>query len=288
MSYFLNPTAPVIVQGMTGRFGEAFALAMSNYGTVVTAGVTPGKGGAWLHSLPIFDSVSRAVEATGAQVSLVAVPAENAVDALFEAIDAGIRLIVCVTEGIPIHQAVRVIHYAQMRHVQLLGPSSAGFMVVGKATVGMIPTTVQLRGGIGIIARGGSLLYHVSHMLQAAHMGMSTLVSLGSDMVYGLSAVEVLEYLEADPNTEQIVYLSDIDGTEDIAVADYVREKISKPLVAMLAGQTAPSSISFVHHRPPIAAPAPRARLEAFRRAGIRIAHHPEMLIPMLLNRVVE
>ena len=285
MSYFFDPKAPVIVQGMTGRFGEAYTQAMSNYGTRVAAGVTPGKGGAWLRGLPIFDSVSRAVEATGALVSLVVVPADSAADAIFEAVDAGIQMIVCVTEGIPIHQVMRVIRYAQMREVRLLGPSSAGFMIVGEATVGMIPTTVRLRGSIGIVARGGSLLYHVSEMLQSSNLGMSTLVSLGSDMLYGMSACDVLAYLEADPDTEQIIYLTDIDGVEEEAVADYVREEVSKPVIAMLAGQTLPPSISFVHRGLPINPVETAAKLEALRRVGIRIAHYPEMLIPMLLNR---
>lgn len=286
MSYFFDPAAPVIIQGMTGRYGEAFTLAMVKYGTRVAAGVTPGKGGAWLHGLPIFDSVSRAVEATGAQVSLIAVPAENAVDAIFEAIDAGIHLIVCVTEGIPLHQSMRVIRYAAMHGVRLLGPSSAGFMIVGEATVGMIPPTVRHKGGIGVVARGGSLLYHVSSMLQMANLGMSTLVSLGSDMIYGLSAIDILEYLEADPNTEQIIYLTDIDGMEDEKVAEYVREEVSKPVVAMLAGQTVPSSVSFVHQGLPIVIAELASRLDAFRRSGIRVAEYPEMLIPALLNRV--
>jgi succinyl-CoA synthetase alpha subunit len=285
MAYFFDPAAPIIVQGMTGRFGETYTQAMAAYGTRVAAGVTPGKGGAWLHSLPIFDSASRAVETTGAQVSLIVVPADNAVDAIFEAIDADIQMIVCVTEGIPIHDVIRVIHYARLRGVRLLGPSSAGFMIVGEATVGLIPTTVRLKGGIGIVARGGSLLYHVSTLLQSASLGMSTLVSLGSDMLSGMSACDVLEYLEADPNTEQIIYLTDIDGVEGEAVADYVREEVSKPVIAMLAGQSLPPSISFVHHGLPISMADPQAKLEQFRRAGIRVAQYPEMLIPMLLNR---
>ncbi len=285
MAYFFNPTTPIIVQGMTGRFGEAYTQAMSAYGTRVAAGVTPGKGGAWLYSLPIFDSVSRAVEATGAQVSLIVVPADNAVDAMFEAIDAGIKMIVCVTEGIPIHDVIRVIHYAQMREVRLLGPSSAGFMIVREATVGIIPTTVQLKGGVGIVARGGSLLYYVSTMLQSAGLGMSTLVSLGSDMLHGMNAWDVMEYLEADPDTEQIIYLTDIDGVEVPTLVDYVRAEISKPVIAMIAGQSLPPSISFVHRGLPIDIAGLQTKLELFRRAGIRVALHPEMLIPMLLNR---
>ncbi|XWX04966.1 hypothetical protein VZO05_05295 [Aggregatilineales bacterium SYSU G02658] len=285
MAYFFDPAAPIIVQGMTGRFGEAYTQAMSAYGTRVAAGVTPGKGGAWLHSLPIFDSASQAVEATGAQVSLIVVPADNAVDAMFEAIDAGIKMIVCVTEGIPIHDVIRVIHYSQIRGVRLLGPSSAGFMIVGEATVGMIPTTVQLKGGVGIVARGGSLLYYVSTMLQSAGLGMSTLVSLGSDMLHGMTAWDVMEYLEADPNTEQIIYLTDIDGVEVPTLADYVRDEISKPVMAMIAGQSLPPSISFVHRGLSVDVVEPQTKLEQFRRAGIRVALYPEMLIPMLLNR---
>lgn len=286
MSLFLDPKAPVIVQGITGRSGEAITQTMLRYGTVVAAGVTPGKGGEWLHGLPVFDNVFRAVEATGAVVSLVAVPAEHAADAVFEAIDGGVETVVCVTERIPIHDVMRLVRYAQHRRVRLLGPSSAGLMMVGEAVIGLIPTTITLRGGIGIAARGGSLLYHVSGLLQRAGLGMSALISTGSDLMCGMTTIDVLEALEDHPDTEQILLLTDTDHADVAVVADYIRGHITKPVAAMMVGRCLPATISFVRRGLPADNPNVAEAVRTLESAGVRIADYPEQLLPILLNRL--
>ncbi len=281
MSVFVEAHLPILVQGMTGRYGDSYTRTMIDYGTHIVGGVTPGKGGEWVHRLPVFDTVQRAVEATGATTSLVAVPAEFATDAIFEALNADIKTIVCVTEGIPLKDTLRVIRYASMRGARLLGPSSAGFMVVGEMVVGLLPTSITLQGTIGIVARGGSLLYFVSDMLQQAQLGLSTLISIGSDLVSGVSLKEALEQLEGDANTEQIVLLTERGG-DDAETLEYVRSGMTKPVVAMVAGLHSPINAKLTRNDDLYTT---RGTPEEWQQSGVRLAAYPEQLIPLLLNR---
>jgi succinyl-CoA synthetase alpha subunit len=281
MTIFFEPTAPIIVQGITGRYGDTYTRTMIEYGTHIVGGVTPGKGGEWLHGLPIFDTVQRAVEATDAEISMVAVPAEFAVDAIFEALNAHIQTVICVTEGIPARDVMRVANYATLRGARLLGPSSAGFMVVGEMNVGLLPTTITLRGSIGIVARGGSLLYFVSDMLQQAQLGMSALISVGSDLVNGVSVKQALEQLEGDANTDQIILLSE-RGADDSETLDYVQTGMTKPVVGMVTGLYSPHSAKLTRNDD---VPSVPKTAEQWQHAGVRLAAYPEQLIPLLLNR---
>jgi succinyl-CoA synthetase alpha subunit len=259
---------------------------MVAYGTNVVAGVTPSKGGMWVdEKIPVFDSVKIAVEASGANVSIIFVPARFAADSIFEAADAGIPFIVCITEGIPVSDMMRVRNYIDQKGVRLLGPNCPGLLTPGEAKVGIIPGNIAIPGNIGIVSRSGTLTYEVLYALKQVGMGSSTTVGIGGDPVNGTNHIDVLQMFEDDPHTDKIVMIGEIGGTDEEKAAEFIATKMTKPVVGFIAGQTAPPGKRMGHAGAIIEGGSGSAadKIKALEEAGVKVAHHPEE-IPSLLR----
>ncbi len=240
MSILVDKDSRVIVQGLTGREGRFHAERMIEYGTRVVGGVTPGKGGRQVLDLPVFDTVRQAVEATGADVAVIFVPAALAADAILEASEAGIRLAVCITEGIPVLDMVRVKAYLADNQTQLIGPNCPGVISPDGCKAGIMPGYIHQPGTVGVISRSGTLTYEVVDQLTGQGLGQSTCIGIGGDPIIGLGFVELLAMFEADPGTEAVVMIGEIGGTGEEEAAEFARDNFSKPLFAFIAGRTAP------------------------------------------------
>lgn len=287
MSILINQNTRLIVQGITGNEGMFHTRQMVLYGTNVVAGVTPGKGGEWVldGKIPVFDSVKIAVEATGANTSVIFVPARFAADAIYESADAGIRLIVCITEGIPVLDMMKVRNYLDQKGCRLVGPNCPGLLSPGQSKVGIIPGDISLPGNVGIVSRSGTLTYEVLYALKLKHMGVSTCVGIGGDPINGTNFVDVLEMFEGDPQTEQVVLIGEIGGTDEEVAAEFIASKMTKPVVAFIAGQTAPPGKRMGHAGAIIEGGSGLAKdkIQALTAAGVKVARHPEE-IPQLLK----
>ncbi len=280
MSILADKSTRLLVQGITGREGAFHTLRMVEYGTQVVAGVTPGKGGQRVHGVPVFDSVAAAVLETGANASVVYVPARFCADAIYEAADAGLDLIVCITEGVPVIDMIQVTAYLEGKRTRLVGPNCPGLITPGEAKVGIIPGDIVTPGPIGIVARSGTLTYEVMYALTTQGIGQSTCVGIGGDPVNGTSFVDCLEMFEADPATEQVVLIGEIGGTDEEMAAEYIMNCVSKPVVAFVAGQTAPPGKRMGHAGAIIQGGTGTAveKIAALEAAGVRVAEHPEQI----------
>jgi succinyl-CoA synthetase alpha subunit len=286
MSILADKETRLIVQGITGNEGLFHTRAMVAYGTNVVAGMTPGKGGEWVdEKIPVFDSVKLAVDASGANTSIIFVPARFAADSILEATDAGIPFIVCITEGIPVSDMMRVRNYIDQKNVRLLGPNCPGLLTPGEAKVGIIPGDIAIKGNVGVVSRSGTLTYEVLYALKLVGLGASTCVGIGGDPVNGTNFIDCLELFEEDPQTEKVVLIGEIGGTDEEKAADYIRKKMTKPVVSFIAGQTAPPGKRMGHAGAIIEGGAGTAadKIKALEAAGVRVAKHPEE-IPSLLN----
>ena len=285
MSILVNKDTRLLVQGITGREGLFHTEQMLDYGTQVVAGVTPGKGGEWAAQVPVFDTAKAAVEATGANCSIIYVPARGAPDAMFEAADAGIPLIVCITEGIPVLDMIKVCSYLAQKGTRLIGPNCPGLLTPGEAKVGIIPGHIGRPGGVGVVARSGTLTYEVIHALSQRGMGQSTCVGIGGDPVKGMNFVDVLAMFNDDPGTEKVVLIGEIGGADEEQAAEYIADHMTKPVAAFIAGQTAPAGKRMGHAGAIIEGGAGLAsdKIKALKGAGVRVASHPEE-IPDLLS----
>ncbi len=287
MSILINKNTRLLVQGITGNEGLFHTEQMVNYGTNVVAGTRPGKGGEWVldGKIPIFDSVKLAVEATDANVSVIFVPARSAPDAMFESADAGIPLIVCITEGVPVQDMMRVRNYLDHKKVRLVGPNCPGLLTPGESKVGIIPGDIAIPGDVGVVSRSGTLTYEVLYALKLAGMGASTCVGIGGDPINGTNFIDVLELFEHDPQTEKIVMIGEIGGTDEEKAAEYIAAKMTKPVVSFIAGQTAPPGKRMGHAGAIIEGGAGTAvdKIKALEAAGVKVAKHPEE-IPSLLQ----
>jgi len=286
MSILVDKNTRLLVQGITGGEGLFHTHQMIAYGTNVVAGVTPGKGGEWVdEKIPVFDSVRIAAEATGANTSIIFVPSRFAADAIFEAADAGIPFIVCITEGIPVSDMMRVRNYIDQKGVRLLGPNCPGLLTPGETKVGIIPGDIAIPGNIGIVSRSGTLTYEVLYALKLAELGASTCVGIGGDPVNGTNHIDVLEMFEDDPRTDKIVLIGEIGGSDEEKAAQYIATKMTKPVVAFIAGQTAPPGKRMGHAGAIIEGGSGSAaeKIKALEKAGVKGARHPEE-IPMLLK----
>jgi succinyl-CoA synthetase alpha subunit len=287
MSILINKDTRLLVQGITGREGEFHARQMLDYGTRIVAGMTPGKGGEWVldGKVPVFDTVAQAVEATGANCSAIFVPARSAGDSMMEAADAGIPLIVCITEGVPVRDMMQVRRYLDQRGARLVGPNCPGLLSPGEAKVGIIPGHIALRGDVGIVSRSGTLTYEVLYALKQQERGVSTCVGIGGDPVNGTSFVDVLEMFEGDPQTEQIVLIGEIGGTEEERAARYIADRMTKPVVGFIAGRSAPPGKRMGHAGAIVEGGSGLAsdKIQALDAARVRVAEHPEQ-IPELLR----
>lgn len=286
MSILVDKDTRLLVQGITGREGLFHTENMVNYGTNVVAGVTPGKGGEWvLGKIPVFDSVRIAAEATGANTSVIFVPARFAADAMFEAADAGLELIVCITEGIPVLDMMRVRNYIDQKNVRLVGPNCPGLLTPGEAKVGIIPGDIAIPGNVGVVSRSGTLTYEVLYALKEVDMGASTCVGIGGDPINGTSFIDVLRMFEDDPNTEKVVLIGEIGGTDEEKAAEFISSQMTKPVVGFIAGQTAPPGKRMGHAGAIVEGGTGTAedKIAALKKAHVRVARHPEE-IPELLG----
>jgi succinyl-CoA synthetase alpha subunit len=285
MSILINKNTRVLVQGITGNEGLFHTRQMVAYGTNVVAGMTPGKGGEWVdEKIPVFDSVKLAVEATGANCSVIFVPARFAPDAMYEAADAGIPLIICITEGVAIQDMMRVRDYLDQKKVRLVGPNCPGLLTPGESKVGIIPGDIAIPGNVGCVSRSGTLTYEILYALKLSGMGASTCVGIGGDPINGTNFIDVLEMFEHDPQTEKVVMIGEIGGTDEDKAAEYIASKMTKPVVSFIAGQTAPPGKRMGHAGAIIEGGAGTAagKVKALEAAGVKVAKHPEE-IPSLL-----
>jgi succinyl-CoA synthetase alpha subunit len=277
MSILVDKDTRLLVQGLTGSEGRFHGLRNRAYGTTVVAGVTPGKGGQDVEGIPVFDSVADAVAATGADASLIFVPARFAADAVYEAADAGIGTIVCITEHIPVHDMLRLYAYLRRLGVTLVGPNCPGVLSPGKANVGIIPAEVFRPGAVGLVSRSGTLTYQIGYELAQLGLGNSTIVGIGGDPIVGSSFVDVLERFEADAETELVVLVGEIGGDEEEKAAQYVAEHMTKPVFGYIAGFSAPPGKTMGHAGAIITGSSgtAQAKKEALEAAGIVVGTTP-------------
>jgi len=285
MSILVNSDTRLVVQGITGREGLFHTEQMIEYGTRVVAGVTPGKGGEWAASVPVFDTVKEAVEARGANTSVIFVPARFAPDAILEAADAGIKVIVCITEGVPTLDMVRVRAYLDRSGARLIGPNCPGLITPGEAKVGIMPGHIHKPGPVGVVSRSGTLTYEVVYALTQRGIGQSTAVGIGGDQIIGTAFMDVLKLFEDDPQTEQIVLSGEIGGTDEEMAAAYLAERMVKPVTAFIAGKTAPPGKRMGHAGAIISGGSGTAedKIRALRAANVRVAGHPEEIAEMVM-----
>lgn len=286
MSILIDKSTRLLVQGITGRDGGFHAQKMQAYGTQLIGGTSPGKGGSTTLGVPVFNTVHEAVEKEGANTSIIFVPAPYAADAIMEAADAGIRLIVCISEGIPTLDVIRAYHFAQGKGAQLIGPNCPGLISPGKSLVGILPAHIFREGNVGIISRSGTLTYEVVYHLTRNGMGQSTAIGMGGDPVVGLYFRELLGMLQADKQTESIVLIGEIGGNAEELAAEYIRTHVTKPVTAFIAGRSAPPGKQMGHAGAIISGSAGTAqeKITTLEAAGVRIAKEPGE-IPDLLKR---
>lgn len=287
MSILADKNTRLLVQGITGNEGLFHSAQMLAYGTKIVAGVTPGKGGEWVldGKVPVFDSCRNAVETTGANASIIFVSARFAPDAIFEAADAGIPFIVCITEGIPVLDMMRVRGYLDQKQVRLLGPNCPGLLTPGETKVGIIPGDIAMPGNVGCVSRSGTLTYEILYALKQVNMGASTCVGIGGDPINGTNFIDCLRMFEDDPLTEKIVMIGEIGGTDEEKAAQFIAQHMTKPVVSFIAGQTAPPGKRMGHAGAIIEGGAGTAadKIKALEEAGVKVAKHPEE-IPSLLK----
>lgn len=278
MAIFLSHDTKVVVQGITGRDGSFHTKQMLDYGTKIVGGVTPGKKGENVHGVPVFDSVIEVVREKGANTSIIFVPAKFAQDAIYEAIDAGINLIVVITEGIPALYMAEIKSYIKGKDVRIIGPNCPGIIAPSISKVGIMPSHIFKKGGIGVVSRSGTLTYEVVFHLSKKGLGQSTVVGIGGDPVIGTNFIDVLKEFEKDPSTEGIVLIGEIGGTDEEDAAEFIRSNISKPVVAFIAGRTAPPEKRMGHAGAIISGGKGTAesKIRAFEEAGIPVATEPE------------
>lgn len=289
MSILINGETRLIVQGITGHEGNFHAGQMFAYGTDIVAGVTPGKGGDWVlgGKIPVFDSVKTAVEVTGANTSVIFVPSRFAADAILEAADGGIDLIVCITEGIPVKEMLEVKRIIENKHVCLIGPNSPGIISPPFAKVGIIPGNITEKGSVGVVSRSGTLTYEVIYALKLAEIGTSTCVGIGGDPVIGASFIDILSHFEGDPLTDVIVMIGEIGGQAEEKAAEYISSSMTKPVIGFIAGQAAPPNKRMGHAGAIIegGVGTAEAKIATLSNAGVQIAHYPEE-IPNLVHQI--
>jgi succinyl-CoA synthetase alpha subunit len=277
MAILVDDNTRLLVQGITGREGAFHTGRMLESGTRVVAGVTPGKGGQDYEGVPVFDTVEKAVEKTGANASVIFVPPRFAADAIFESLDGAMSTVCCITEGIPVHDMMRVTDYLQLKEATLIGPNCPGVLSPGKANVSIMPRDIFRPGNVGVVSRSGTLTYQIVNELTQRGIGQSTAVGIGGDPIIGTDFIEILEKFEADPETECVVMIGEIGGNAEQLAAEYVRSKMDTPVVAYIAGFTAPEGKTMGHAGAIVSGgeSTAEAKSEALRRAGISAATNP-------------
>lgn len=287
MSILIDKNTKLIVQGITGRDGGFHTSKMKEYGTNVVGGTSPGKGGEFVDDIPVFNTVRDAVNETGANTSVIFVPAPFAKDAMMEAADAGIKLIVCITEGVPTLDVVEAHSFIKSKGASLIGPNCPGLVSPGKSLVGIMPSLVFKEGNTGVISRSGTLTYELVYNLTEKGIGQSTAVGVGGDPVVGLYYIELLEMFEKDPETDSIVLIGEIGGDAEEQAAEYIKNHVTKPVVAFIAGQQAPPGKQMGHAGAIISSGTGSAaeKIAAFEAVGVPVAKEPKEIPQLLLNR---
>ena len=277
MAILVDQNTKVIVQGITGSHGSFHAHQMVEYGTKIVGGVTPGKGGMSFAGIPVFNHMKEAVQKTGANTSIIYVPAKFAKDAIVDAADSGVKLIVCITEGIPILDMVRVKKYLKEKGVRLIGPNCPGIITPGASKVGIMPGYIHKRGRIGVISRSGTLTYEAVWQMTSRGLGQSTVVGIGGDPILGTSFVDCLELFEKDPETEAVVLIGEIGGNAEEKAAEFIRKSVQKPVIAFVAGITAPSGKRMGHAGAIISGGSGTAqeKMKILEQAGIVVVESP-------------
>jgi len=287
MAIIVDHDTKLVVQGATGREGSFHTLRNRNYGTDVVAGVTPGKGGQDLEGIAIFDTVAEAVEETGANTSMVFVPARFAADAIYEGVDAGIETVICIAEGLPAHEMLRIYNYIKPRGITMLGPNCPGALSPGKANVGIIPAEIFREGRIGLVSRSGTLPYQIGHELTQLGLGNSTIVGIGGDPVVGSSFIDVLAKFEADDETEVVVLVGEIGGAEEEKAAEFIGAEMTKHVVGYIAGFSAPPGKTMGHAGAIISGSSGTAqgKKEALEARGIQVGTTPTEVAALVAQR---
>ncbi|MFQ9315628.1 succinate--CoA ligase subunit alpha [uncultured Dysgonomonas sp.] len=290
MSILINESTRLIVQGITGRDGSFHTKKMLEYGTKVVGGTTPGKGGTDTLGVPVFNTVADAVKATQANTSIIFVPARFAADAIMEAADAGIALIICISEGVPTLDVVKAHRFVQMKGAMLIGPNCPGLMSPEKSLVGILPGQIFKKGNIGVISRSGTLTYEVVYHLTANGMGQSSAIGMGGDPVVGLYFRELLEMLQNDPDTDAIVMIGEIGGNAEEQAAEYIKKHVTKPVVGFIAGQSAPPGKQMGHAGAIISSGSGTAaeKIAALEAAGVQVAKEPSEIPNILKEKLTK
>ena len=285
----MDKNTRVVVQGITGRDGAFHTKQMLAYGTKIVAGVTPGKGGEKVEGVPVFNSVKEAVEKTEANTSVIYVPSKFAADAIYEAADAGIKLVVCIAEGIPTTEMLKVYHYLKNTNTRLVGPNSPGVITPGVAKVGIMPGQIHKKGKVGVVSRSGTLTYEVAYLLTLNELGQSTSLGIGGDPIIGTNFIDVLELFQKDPQTEGIVLIGEIGGTVEEEAALFIKKNVTKPVVAFIAGRTAPPGKRMGHAGAIISGGSGTAaeKITAFNKVGIKVAESPAE-VAVLMKKELE
>jgi succinyl-CoA synthetase alpha subunit len=289
VSVFVDKNTRLLVQGITGRDGSFHAKQMIEYGTNVVAGVTPGKGGQkFENTVPIFNTVEQAVQETGANTSVIYVPPPFAADAMMEAAAAGVKLVVCITEGVPVMDMLRVRPYVIERGARLVGPNCPGLITPGQAKVGIIPGHICTPGNVGVVSRSGTLTYEVVYHLTRAGLGQSTCVGIGGDPINGTGFIDALQAFENDPDTKVVAMMGEIGGTDEQDAAAFIKEKMTKPVVGFIAGQTAPPGRRMGHAGAIISGSSGTAaeKIESFEAAGMGVAKRPIDFVELVRERL--
>jgi succinyl-CoA synthetase alpha subunit len=292
MSILIDQNTRLLVHGITGRQGMFHTEKMLAYGTNVVGGITPGKGGQWVHGVPVFNTAQKAIQATGANCSMISVPARYAADSMYEAADAGISLIICLTEGIPVQDMIEVKAYLDRQGVRLVGPNCPGLITPGKpgragmagTKVGITPGSIVMPGRTGIVSRSGTLTYEVIYALTAQGIGQSTCIGIGGDPIIGTNFIEVLRMFEEDPETDRVVMIGEIGGNDEQMAAAYISKSMTKPVAAFIAGRTAPPGRRMGHAGAIVegASGTAEAKIEALEAVGVKVAKHPEQVVELI------
>jgi succinyl-CoA synthetase alpha subunit len=288
MSILTNPKPRLLIQGIMSEEGLFHTQQMMGLKSSIVAGVTPGKGGDWAldGKIPVFDTVKVAVDATGADISVIFLPAMQSADAIFEAIDSEIPLIICITEGIPIQDMMKIKKLLEKNNVRLLGPNSVGILTPGEVKAGIIPAHIAMPGNVGVVSRSGTLTFEILFALKNRGIGISTCVGIGGDPIKGMSFTDILEMFEADPHTKQVILIGEIGGNDEEEAAEYIAGHMTKPVIAYIAGQTAPSGKRMGHAGAIIerGLGAAQRKITALQNSRVRVANHTEEIYGLIIN----
>jgi succinyl-CoA synthetase alpha subunit len=288
MAIFVNKNTKVIVQGITGRDGAFHTQQMLDYGTKIVGGVTPGKGGTEINGVPVFDTMAEAVKKTKANTSVIYVPPQAAIDAIYEAADAGVSLIVCITEGVPANDMLKVYHYLKSKGIRLIGPNCPGVISPGLCKVGIMPAQIHKKGNIGVVSRSGTLTYEIVYQLTQAGMGQSSCIGIGGDPVIGTNFIDCLDAFEKDPDTKGIIMIGEIGGSDEEMAADFIKKNMKKPVVGFIAGRTAPPGKRMGHAGAIISGSSGLAadKIKALNAVGVPVADIPSQVPGLIAQKM--